>query len=319
MNKYLVTGSAGFIGFHLCKRLLEKGHEVVGVDNINDYYDPKLKNNRLQILENHKNFKFWYSNIQDSFTMTHIFNENKFDAVCNLAAQAGVLYSLKDPFTYYTSNIEGFGVMLDLVKTYNIKNFVYASSSSVYGSDSIAPYSEDQPCNSPSSLYAATKKSNELIAKSYNHVFGLNCTGLRFFTVYGPYGRPDMALFIFTKNILNNQPININNYGKMRRSFTYIDDVVDGTISALDKPMGNEIINLGGDESIELMRYIEIIEKNLGMKAQKNLVPMPIGDVESSEADISKAKKLLNYDPKISVEEGIERFINWYNYYYKGK
>jgi len=316
--KYLVTGAAGFIGFHLAKRLLEDGIDVVGVDNMNDYYDPKLKFKRLRILEKYRNFRFYIADISDRVMMDHVFNEHKFDGVCNLAAQAGVLYSLENPFAYQKSNLEGFQVVIELAKKYGVKNFVYASSSSVYGGNNTeVPSHEDDPTDRPASLYAATKKSNELIAYTYSQIFDLNCIGLRYFTVYGPYGRPDMALSIFTKNILNGEPINVNNYGKMRRSFTYISDIIDGTIAAINNPMKYEIINLGGSESIELLYYIELIEKYLGMKAKKNLVPIPVGDVKSSMANILKANKLLDYKPVISIEEGIENFINWYKRYYE--
>ena len=318
MAKYLVTGAAGFIGFHLCKRLLEMEHEVVGVDNVNTYYDPMLKTDRLAVLTKIqiKPFRFYRRNIHNLGEMTDIFMTHKFDAVCNLAAYAGVRYSLIDSFPYMESNINGFQVIIELVKKYEIENFVYASSASVYGGNIKQPFSEDDPVDKPISYYAVTKRSNELTARAYNHLFGLNCTGLRYFTAYGPYGRPDLALFIFTKNILEGRPIDVYNHGKMERTFTYIDDIVDGTIAALQTPMGNEIFNIGGTDNIDLIKYIEMIEGYLGKKAKMNMLELQPGDVIAARCDISKAKKMLNYDPKISISDGIEKFINWYKDYY---
>jgi len=315
--KILVTGAAGFIGFHLCQRLLNEGWQVIGVDNLNDFYDPKLKKTRLEIIDSFNNFRFYHGNIEDVEFMISIFKEYKFDVVCNLAAVAGVLYSLENPFAYQKSNIEGFQVVIELTRKYGIKNFVYASSSSVYGGAKEGhSSSEDDITDKPLTLYAATKKSNELVAYYYNYVFGLNCIGLRYFTVYGPFGRPDMALFIFTKNIINGEPITVNNHGKMSRSFTYISDIIDGTMEAINNPMAYEIFNLGGDKSVGLLYYIELIEKYLKKDSIKILAPMPVGDIKSSNANISKAKKLLRYEPRVSVEEGIKYFINWYKKYY---
>jgi len=315
--KILVTGAAGFIGFHLCKRLLSEKWKVVGVDNLNNFYDPKLKKTRLEVIDSFNDFRFYLGNIEDVEFMTSIFKEHEFDVICNLAAVAGVLYSLENPFAYQKSNIEGFQVVIELARIHGVKNFVYASSSSVYGGGkNNKASSEDDPTDTPLTLYAATKKSNELIAHYYNYVFKLNCIGLRYFTVYGPYGRPDMALFIFTRNIINGKPITVNNYGKMSRSFTYISDIIDGTMEAINNPMPCEIINLGGSKSIGLLYYIALIEEKLKKPSIKTLSPMIIGDIKDSNADISKAKKLFNYEPKVPVEEGIGHFINWYKRYY---
>ena len=314
--KYLVTGVAGFIGFHLAKALLEMGDEVVGVDDLNDYYDPKLKYGRLKILEENKNFKFYIANIADGVTMGHIFNEHKFDGVCNLAAYAGVRYSLIKPLYYLHSNITGFQTIIELVKDHEIESFVYASSASVYGGNIKQPFSEDDPVDNPISYYAVTKRSNELTAKAYNHLYGLNCTGLRYFTVYGPYGRPDLALFKFTKNILEGIPIDIYNHGKMERTFTYIDDVIRGTIAALEKPMGNEIFNIGGTENIDLIKYVDMIEDFIGKKAIRNYMELQPGDVVAARCDISKAREKLEYEPRITIGLGIRLFVKWYRDFY---
>jgi len=316
--KYLITGAAGFIGFHLCKKLLEMGHEVVGVDNMNRYYDVELKHSRLDKLStiNKENFSFYLGHIHDMEHMKIVFEFRKFDGVCNLAAYAGVRYSLIAPLSFQESNMKGFQVIMELVREHEIENFVYASSSSVYGGNEKQPFSEDDPVDNPISFYAVTKRSNELTAKAYSHLFGLNCTGLRYFTVYGPYGRPDLALFIFTKNILEGRPIDVFNYGKMERTFTYIDDVIDGTIKALQKPMGNEIFNIGGTDNIDLIKYIEMIEECLGKKAKINFMELQPGDITAARCNISKAKKMLNYDPKTSIFDGIKKFVDWYKEYY---
>jgi UDP-glucuronate 4-epimerase len=316
MKRCLITGVAGFIGFHLAKEMLEQGYEIVGVDDLNDYYDPKIKYSRLKILEKNKNFKFYIANIADQVTMGHIFNEHEFDAVCNLAAYAGVRYSLIKPFYYIQSNIVGFQVILEMVRDHEIENFVFASSASVYGSNEKQPFSEDDPVDNPMAIYAVTKRQNELAAKSYNHLFGLNCTGLRYFTAYGPYGRPDLALFKFTKNILEDKPIDIYNHGMMERTFTFIDDVIKGTIAAIERPMGYEIFNIGGEENIDLIQYVDMIEDCLGKKAIRNYMELQPGDITAARCDISKAKKLLDYQPRTSIDHGIEMFIDWYRDFY---
>ncbi len=314
--KYLITGCAGFIGFHLADALLGRGYEVVGVDNVNKYYDANLKYNRLAEIECSGNFEFYLADITSEDIMRKIFEKHEFDGVCHLAAQAGVRYSLENPFAYQKSNLEGFHTIIDLASLFGVRNFVYASSSSVYGGNTKMPFSEGDPVNRPLSLYASTKRSNELTAYTYSHLYRMNCTGLRYFTVYGPYGRPDMALFIFTNAIKRGLSIDVYNYGNMRRSFTYIDDIIDGTIAAIENPMRYELFNLGGGETVELMRYIELIEEFMGEKASKNMLKLQPGDVVATVANISKAKKMLGYKPKITVEEGIERFIDWYRNYY---
>lgn len=313
----LVTGSAGFIGFHLSRRLLEMGHKVVGVDNLNRYYDVNLKTSRLEILKSFRNFVFHREDIQDLGALKDIFRQSHIDIICNLAAQAGVRYSLKDPFSYQKSNLEGFLNLLELAREYRVQNFVYASSSSVYGKNNTPPFSVDDSVDSPISLYAATKKANELIAHSYSHLYEIPCTGLRYFTVYGPWGRPDMALFLFTDAILKKKPINVYNYGKMKRDFTFIDDIIDGTIAAIERPAPCEIFNLGNSESVDLLDFIHVIEQEIGQEAEKNMLPMQPGDVAETAADIQKSRELLGFDPKISLHEGVRKFIAWYREYYK--
>ncbi len=313
----LVTGSAGFIGFHLSRKLLEMGHKVIGVDNLNRYYDVNLKKSRLEILKSFRNFMFHREDIQDFGALKDIFRQGHIDIICNLAAQAGVRYSLKDPFSYQKSNLEGFLNLLELAREYPVKNFVYASSSSVYGKDNRSPFSVNDRVDSPISLYAATKKANELIAHAYSHLYQIPCTGLRYFTVYGPWGRPDMALFLFTDAILKKEPVNVYNYGHMKRDFTYVDDIIDGTIAAIERPAPCEIFNLGNSESINLMDFIHIIEQELGQEAEKNMMPMQPGDVAETAADIQKSRELLGFDPKTSIHEGVRRFLAWYREYYK--
>ncbi len=313
----LVTGAAGFIGFHLCRRLLETGREVVGIDNMNPYYDVSLKQNRLAILHNHPAFTFHRLDISDYPALKKVLTGHPIEVVCNLAAQAGVRYSLKDPFAYQKSNIEGFLNLLEIIREHPVDNFVYASSSSVYGGCSNPPFRVEERTDGPISLYAATKKADELIAHAYSHLYGINCTGLRYFTVYGPWGRPDMALFLFTDAILNQRPIDIFNYGRMKRDFTYIDDIIDGTIAAIEKPALYEIFNLGNSTPVELLDFIGIIEDELGIEAQKRMLPMQPGDVEMTAADITRSTQLLGFAPKTSVREGIRRFLSWYREYYR--
>jgi len=316
-NAILVTGSAGFIGFHVSKRLLDMGETVVGIDNLNEYYDVKLKKARLEILKSYNDFSFYRDDIQNLETLEDIFEGHSLDIICNLAAQAGVRYSLKDPFSYQRSNLEGFLSLLELARKYRVKNFVYASSSSVYGDNKKVPFSVDDRVDTPVSLYAATKKANELIAHAYSHLYQIPCTGLRYFTVYGPWGRPDMALFLFTDAILNKRPINVYNYGQMKRDFTYIDDIVDGTIAALQRAVPYEIFNLGNSQSVELLDFIRILEEELGQEAQKNMLPMQPGDVPETAADIQKSMELLGFNPKTPLKEGIKKFVVWYREYYR--
>ena len=313
----LVTGAAGFIGFHVSKRLLERGDKVVGIDNLNPYYDVQLKKRRLAILQDFNQFVFYREDIEDLDAVRTIFEKHSPGIVCNLAAQAGVRYSLEDPFSYQKSNLEGFLNLLELARAQGVENFVYASSSSVYGNNKKTPFSVDDRVDTPVSLYAATKKANELMAHAYNHLYGIPCTGLRYFTVYGPWGRPDMALFLFTDAILHNRPINVYNYGKMRRDFTYIDDIVDGTLAALDRPVAYEIFNLGNSNSVELMEFIGVLEEELGKKAEKNMMPIQPGDVPETSADIEKTRKLLGFSPKTPVEVGIRNFVAWYREYFR--
>lgn len=312
----MVTGSAGFIGFHLSKKLLDNGENVIGVDNLNKYYDVTLKEGRLDILKSHRNFVFYKEEIQNFEALDNIFKRHGVDLLCNLAAQAGVRYSLKDPFSYQKSNLEGFLNLLELARKYEIKNFVYASSSSVYGSNKKIPFSEKDRVDTPISLYGATKRANELIAHAYSHLYHIPCTGLRYFTVYGPWGRPDMALFLFAEAILKNRPIKVFNKGLMNRDFTYIDDIIEGTIAALERPAPYEIFNLGNSNSVGLLEFIRIVEEELGRKADKKLMPMQPGDVADTAADITKSRKLLGFNPKTSVREGIRNFIAWYRDYY---
>lgn len=313
----LVTGSAGFIGFHLSKKLLTEGREVVGIDNINDYYDPNLKKERLKVLSSYNNFTFYHKDICDFPALEQIFKKHDIEKVCHLAAQAGVRYSLINPFAYQKSNLEGFLNVIEVSKRVRVKNFVYASSSSVYGNSRKLPFSVKDNVDKPISIYAATKRSNELMAYSYSYLYELPCIGLRFFTAYGPYGRPDMALFIFTKRILNDKPIDVYNFGKMKRDFTYIDDVVSGIVSALNKNYRYEIFNLGNHKSIDLMDFIHIIESNIGKKARINYLPLQPGDIPETFADIKDSQEKLDFYPKTPIEEGIKKFFDWYKDYYK--
>lgn len=313
----LVTGAAGFIGFHIAKRLLEGGQRVISIDNFNDYYDPKLKEDRQAILEKYPHYKMYRGCLEDLALIKKIFSENKIDKICHLAAQAGVRYSLTNPHTYVQSNLVGFVNLIDEAKNAGVKNFVYASSSSVYGKNEKIPFSIDDPVDNPISLYAATKKSNELIAHVYNHLFGMRCVGLRFFTVYGPYGRPDMALFLFAKAIGQGEKIPVFNYGKSKRDFTYIDDVVDGVAACLESDFSYEIFNLGNNKPVELEYFISLIEQSLGKAAIKEYLPLQPGDVVATFANIDYSKEKINFTPKTSIEEGIKRTMEWYKDYYQ--
>jgi UDP-glucuronate 4-epimerase len=312
----LVTGAAGFIGFHVAQRLCGQGKEVVGIDNLNPYYDPSLKEARLKLLEKCNGFHFVKMDICDYDGLTSIASRYTFSTICHLAAQAGVRYSIENPFAYQKSNNEGFLNLIEIARHYKTENFVYASSSSVYGGNTKLPFSEDDRVDGPISLYAATKRSNELTAHCYSHLYGLNCSGLRFFTVYGPWGRPDMALFLFTKAILENRPIEVFNQGNMKRNFTYIDDIVEGVLLALSHPVRNEIYNIGNSKAENLMDFIREIEKNLGKKATIEYKPMQAGDVPATVADIGKLAK-LGYQPKTNIDVGIKKFVEWYRKYYK--
>jgi len=316
-RKTLVTGAAGFIGFHVARSLLERGQEVIGIDNLNPYYDVSLKRGRLELITSNPLFTFYHGDINDLDTLETIFADHPIDRICNLAAQAGVRYSIQNPFVYEESNLKGFLNLLELARHYPVRNFVFASSSSVYGNNRKLPFSIEDNVDTPISLYAATKKANELMAHAYSHLFGIPLTGLRYFTVYGPWGRPDMALFLFTEAIINGRPIEIYNFGRMKRDFTYIDDIVDGTIAALDNPFKYEIFNLGNSKSVELMKLIEIIEEELGIVAKKKFLPLQPGDVPETYADIEKTKRLLGFNPKTSIRSGIRRFLSWYRGYYE--
>jgi UDP-glucuronate 4-epimerase len=331
--KYLITGAAGFIGFHLSKRLLEHGNSVVGIDNLNDYYDVNLKKFRLNELKGDLNFTFHRLDLVDRKGIEKLFTENKFDYVVNLAAQAGVRYSLTNPRAYIDSNIVGFLNILEGCRHSDIKHLVFASSSSVYGANTKMPFSVHQNVDHPISLYAATKKSNELMAHSYSSLYKLPCTGLRFFTVYGPLGRPDMAPFLFTSAILENRPIDVFNKGKMKRDFTYIDDIVEGVVRVTvnipvldtgwnsDKPdpatsyAPYRLYNIGNNNPIELMQFIEVLEDCLGKKAEKNLLPMQPGDVHETCADVDDLIN-IGFKPSTPIEKGIKRFVEWYLDYY---
>lgn len=346
--KILVTGTAGFIGFHLAKALLERGDEVIGIDNINDYYDVELKYSRLtetgilrdDIVYNtsvqssiYPNYQFVKLDLSDRANLEQLFTEQKFDKVINLAAQAGVRYSLENPQAYIDANITGFLNILECCRYHNIKHLVYASSSSVYGNNSKMPLSTADSVDHPISLYAATKKSNELMAHTYSHLFGIPTTGLRFFTVYGPYGRPDMALFLFTKAILAGEPIHVFNNGEMKRDFTYVDDIVGGITRVLDhtpipdsnnlsdpsvsKTAPYKIYNIGNSSPVRLMDFIEAIETKLGIQAKKEMLPMQPGDVPMTWADTSDLEAKLDYRPDTPIKEGVGRFIDWYKSYYK--
>lgn len=334
MKKILVTGAAGFIGFHLSKRLLERGDMVVGIDNLNNYYDVRLKIARLSQLEVHPNFGFFKVDLADRAGMAELFAREQFHRVVNLAAQAGVRYSIDNPHAYVDSNLVGFLNILEGCRHHQVEHLVFASSSSVYGLNSQMPFSVHHNVDHPISLYAATKKANELMAHTYAHLYGLPTTGLRFFTVYGPWGRPDMALFKFTKAILAGESIDVYNYGQMRRDFTYIDDIIEGVVRVLDHlPTPNpkwssdspdpgtsraayRLYNIGNHQPVELMQFIETLEKFLGKTAHKNLLPMQAGDVPATYAEVDDLQRAVGFQPSTSIAVGIERFVEWYKSYY---
>ena len=335
MGNFLVTGAAGFIGFHLAQRLLASGHTVVGIDNLNDYYDVTLKASRLALLEAGPQFRFVRMDITDRDGMASLFEGEPFACVIHLAAQAGVRYSLINPHAYIDSNLSGFLNVLEGCRRQGVRHLVFASSSSVYGANSRMPFSVHGNVDHPLSLYAATKKANELMAHTYASLYGLPCTGLRFFTVYGPWGRPDMALFLFTKAILEGQPIDVYNQGRMKRDFTYIDDIIEGVCRVMERipapdprwradcpdPASSfapyRIYNIGNNRPVELLHFIDILEKNLRMKAGKNFLPMQPGDVPETYADVDELAADVGFRPKTPIEEGIKNFVTWYRDYYK--
>jgi UDP-glucuronate 4-epimerase len=333
--KILVTGAAGFIGYHVCNALCRRGDEVVGIDSLNDYYDVVLKQTRLAQLDSLDNFSFIKMDIADRAAIEKLFSDQKFKRVVNMAAQAGVRYSLENPNAYIDSNLVGFTNLLEGCRHQGIEHFVYASSSSVYGANETMPFSTQDNVDHPVSLYAATKKAGELVAHSYSHLYQLPTTGLRFFTVYGPWGRPDMSPILFAKAILAGEPIKVFNYGKHRRDFTYIDDIVEGVVRCLDIiPTGNsdwsgenpdpsssrapwKIYNIGNSEPVELLHYIELMEKAFGKTTQKEMLPLQPGDVEHTYADVGPLQSEIGYSPSVSIDEGLQRFAKWYKDYYR--
>ena len=338
--KVLVTGTAGFIGFHTAKRLMERGDTVIGIDMVNDYYDRQLKEARLAILEkasrgSNAGYAFYRTNLADLDAVNEIFQEHRPDRVINLAAQAGVRYSLENPHAYVESNLTGFTNILEACRHFEVEHLVYASTSSVYGANTSMPFSEHDGVDHPLQFYAATKRANELMAHSYSHLFKLPTTGLRFFTVYGPWGRPDMALFLFTRNILAGEPIKVFNHGNHTRDFTYVDDIVEGVIRVMDQAAAPDlqwnasepdpstsnapfrIYNIGNNSPVKLTEYIEAIEDALGMKAIRELLPLQPGDVPDTYADVSELVKAVNYKPQTAVRDGVKAFVDWYLDYYK--
>lgn len=323
----LVTGVAGFIGYHLAERLLTEGINVYGIDNLNEYYDVRLKKDRLALLQAKSSFKFQLLDLFDRQGINSLFEQQSFDCVVNLAAQAGVRYSIENPFAYVDSNLVGFVNLLEACRHHQTKHLVFASSSSVYGANTKVPFATSDRVDRPVSLYAATKKANELIAHTYSHLYKLPITGLRFFTVYGPWGRPDMAYFKFVQAIAQNKPIDVYNFGKMKRDFTYIDDVVEGVFRVMSKPpqasnsssvdtAPYKIYNIGNNTPVELMQFIEVIEKAVGKSAMKNLLPMQPGDVPATYADVDDLIKDVGFKPTTSIEDGLGRFVKWYQEYY---
>ena len=335
MTKYLVTGAAGFVGYHLCDHLLTRGDEIVGLDNLNDYYSVQLKRDRLQLLTGRSGFAFREQDVADSQPLQTLFAHERFDVVLHMAAQAGVRYSLENPAAYVQSNFVGFANILEACRHHGIRHLVYASSSSVYGANTQMPFSVHHNVDHPVSLYAASKKANELMAHAYSHLYRLPTTGLRFFTVYGPWGRPDMALFLFTQSILHGRPIDVFNHGRMQRDFTYIDDIVEGVIRtanhvAQPNPAWNSqapdpgtssapyrIYNIGNNQPVELLRLIDVLEACLGKKAIKNLLPMQPGDVPATFADVDDLVRDVGFQPRTTIEEGVRRFVAWYRQYYQ--
>lgn len=338
MQKILITGTAGFIGFHLSKYLLETNeYLVIGIDNINDYYSTQLKEDRLEILKKYENFEFHKIDLKEKEKIAELFENEKFDFVVNLAAQAGVRYSITNPYSYVDSNLIGFVNILEACRNNPVKHLLYASSSSVYGGNKIAPFSTDHNVDHPVSLYAATKKSNELMAHTYSHLYKIPTTGLRFFTVYGPWGRPDMAYFSFTNNIMEGKPIKVFNHGKMERDFTYIDDIVEGVYKLINKiPKENKdwdeekdsisesfapykIYNIGNNSPVQLMEFINTLEEKIGKKAEKIYMEMQPGDVLRTYADTLDLEKEINFKPSTKLSDGLEKFVEWYKEYYGGK
>ncbi len=337
MASILLTGCAGFIGFHLARRLLEDGSPVVGLDNLNDYYDVRLKEDRLQLLQEYEHFSFLRVSLEDRETMAGLFAGHAFPTVVHLAAQAGVRYSLENPHAYVEANLVGFMNILEGCRHSGVEHLIFASSSSVYGANTLKPFSVHHNVDHPVSLYAATKKANELMAHTYSHLYGLPATGLRFFTVYGPWGRPDMALFLFTRAILQGEPIQVFNYGQMKRDFTYIDDIVEGMVRLLEKKpqpdprwSGNypdpgtsyapfRLYNIGNNKPVELLYFIEVLEQALGKKAEKELLPLQPGDVVETYADVDDLMRDVGFRPDTPIEEGVARFVRWYVDYYQVK
>jgi UDP-glucuronate 4-epimerase len=334
MTTVLVTGAAGFIGFHLCQALLARGDRVIGIDNLNDYYDVTLKKARLAQLIDQPQFCFYYLDLTDQIGMAHLFAEQPLDAVVNLAAQAGVRYAMTNPHAYIASNVVGFTNVLEGCRHSQVPHLVFASSSSVYGANTAMPFSVQHSVDHPISLYAATKRANELMAHTYSYLYGLPTTGLRFFTVYGPWGRPDMSPFIFTKAILARQPIEVFNYGQIRRDFTYIDDIVEGIVRVIDRiptpqpdwagapDPGNssapyKLYNLGNQQPVELMQFIELLATNLGISAQTKLLPPQPSDVPETYADVDDLVQAIGFQPTTPIEQGVEQFIRWYRAYYR--
>jgi UDP-glucuronate 4-epimerase len=336
--KVLVTGTAGFIGSHVAMKLLARGDEVIGIDNLSDYYDVNLKKARLARFQHNPNYTHVHADLADRDAVEHAFTTHKPQRVINLAAQAGVRYAAQNPHVYVSSNVTGFLHILEGCRHHGVEHLVFASTSSVYGANLDMPFSEQQPTEHPLTLYAATKKANEQMAHSYAHLYDIPCTGLRFFTVYGPWGRPDMALFLFTRAILAGEPIKVFNHGHHKRSFTYIDDIVEGVVRVLDKPPARDIAwsgrtpdpgssgvapyriyNIGNQQPVELLRYIEVLEECLGKKARMEMLPLQAGDVPDTEADVSALQSLVCFQPEVSVVEGVRNFVDWYASHYDGR